>query len=201
NYLLKQKDPSPSPNPVAYTAQYWLPMMVDNLLISGSARNDGEKVTVERPDFKGTKGVPLLHGATWTFYWVGLGALLLGGWTFMRRRAYLFIAVAIVSYLGLLWARNFVEYLQLGQPVAVQARYALPVLVFIIAFALQAISRLVRIRALKLGMLLVTILVSTQGGGFITYMLVADADTHWRRSPLVPLSERIQKVLRRVVIR
>lgn len=40
------------------------------------------------------------------------------------------LAVVAVCYIFFLWARNYHDYLQLGQPVAIQGRYLLPVLVY-----------------------------------------------------------------------
>jgi hypothetical protein len=48
-------------------------------------------------------------------------------------KAFLALAAIVATYLLFLWARNYYDYRQLGQPLAIQGRYVVPVLVYMYA--------------------------------------------------------------------
>jgi len=72
---------------------------------------------------------------------VGIACAAVNCRTIWQKHSRLFIATGItLIYLAALWARNYHDYKQLGGPVAIQGRYALPVLAFLYAWVILGYS-------------------------------------------------------------
>jgi len=71
-----------------------------------------------------------------TFTVLGAACCIAAGREVLKRwPAFKLLAGVSAAYLASLWARNFHDYLRFNQPVGVQGRYLLPVLMFVYAFA------------------------------------------------------------------
>ncbi|HYG84388.1 MAG TPA: hypothetical protein VD907_05955 [Verrucomicrobiae bacterium] len=196
NYELRKKQltsPSPIVNRIEYTKDYWLPEMVNSLLIAGLDQDPRSNRYGISP------GLPVLRIALWAFLFISLAALLLVGWRVFNTPASFLILIIVIGYLLVLWIRNYQEYVQLAFPVAVQGRYSLPVLLFIVAFSLQAIAIILRAQWLKVSLLVAGLLVGSQGGGIVTYLILQRDETHLPKSPLIPVDAHIKTLLKKVV--
>ena len=196
NYELeKQQDEHPVPlkNRLAYTKDFWLPGMVNHWLVAGRVYDE------QTGESSVSQGMPVLRIAVWVFLVFGLGALLLVGWRLFNNPASLLLLAITLGYFGILWIRNYGEYVEFASPVAVQARYGLPLVVFFMAFSLQALSIVLRSQRLKLGVLIVSLLVSSQGGGIVSYLILQRPEAHLPASPLIQIDTKIRSVLKKVV--
>jgi hypothetical protein len=107
----------------------------------------------------------------------------------------LFTAVTLL-YLVVLWLQDYQLFIKTAQPVAINGRYLLPVLPFIILVTSLAVSlALGRHRQLKAVLAGVVIICSVWGGGALTYILRSNDAWYWQHTPLKTANHAIQSSL------
>ncbi|HVX57965.1 MAG TPA: hypothetical protein VHA37_09675, partial [Candidatus Saccharimonadales bacterium] len=130
--------------------------------------------------------IPLIATPTYTFPVYLIAVWLLGTLAFactvvnfkklLQNRDLLALTFISFVYICSLWARNYHDFLRMGQPVALHARYLLPVLVYLyILLAVGVHSGLDGLRqhmalAAKTALALVLIVTFVCGGGFVQYV-------------------------------
>ena len=83
-------------------------------------------------------------------------------------------------YLAALWGRNYHDYLHLGQMVAINGRYLIPILpIIFLSFVLGYQQLLAKRPGLKAGLLVVVCLLFLEGGGAISYINASNNDWYW----------------------
>jgi hypothetical protein len=101
-----------------------------------------------------------------------------------------------VVYIVALWLDEFRAYARTGQPVAINGRYLLPVLLPMLLVSALAINELLKKRAeLKLlvsGIVVVTML---YGGGALTYILRSRDAWYWPNSMVQTANHSVQNTL------
>ncbi|HSX52991.1 MAG TPA: glycosyltransferase family 39 protein, partial [Patescibacteria group bacterium] len=116
-----------------------------------------------------------------------------------RDRALAVILFIMLAYVVALWARNYHDYVQLGQMVAINGRYlVLVVLPFYLAAAIGWQQWLAgRSTNLRLGLLTAAFLLCLQGGGIISYIVYSNQYWYWPDSKWVQTTNKnIQKVVK-----
>ncbi len=98
--------------------------------------------------------------------------------------ALLEISVIVVMYLLFLWARNYHDYRQLGQPLAIQGRYLVPVLVYVygllglgIKYSLETKRSLQLV--LQPATALLVVFSFVYFGGYVRYISSISPNTGW----------------------
>ncbi len=98
----------------------------------------------------------------------------------------LILAVSVV-YISALFYQNYSMYHETAAPVAIHGRYVLALVPLLLAVALIAATYTLKGRSgavVKTGMFTVLLLLSTQGGGFITYIVRGDDTLAWQQSSI-----------------
>jgi hypothetical protein len=96
-------------------------------------------------------------------------------------------------YIGVLFFNNYGAYARTGQPVAINGRYLLPFLPFMIALSSLALGEMLKGRRRLASMLVVIIFVcQVWGGGALTFILRSDDSWYWR-SELVSTANHVVK--------
>lgn len=113
-----------------------------------------------------------------------------------NRRLMLLLPVAL-AYLAALWARNYHDYRQLGQAVAIQGRYAVPVIAYFYAllalgvgYALASPKTVIRVVRPALATLVVAAFVYF--GGYVRYAAVISPNYSW-----LPTSRHVARLTKR----
>ena len=133
-----------------------------------------------------TRG-PFVVPADTALVLVGLGMLgvLLSGrelWRRQRPSTSLFALVSLV-YIAALWLQEYRAFRHTGFPVAINGRYLLPVLILIIFITGSAVAlRLNTSRGLKTGLITLTLVALSLGGGPLTYILRSSDYWYWPNS-------------------
>jgi hypothetical protein len=89
-------------------------------------------------------------------------------------------------YLAILWLRNYHDYLQLGQPLAIQGRYLLPVLVYFYALGALGIYYALKskvaaqYRNLQPAIVVMTVFAFLYFGGYVRYLSVVSPNDYWQ---------------------
>jgi energy-converting hydrogenase Eha subunit C len=110
------------------------------------------------------------------------------------------VVAVCVAYVLVLFIQNFSEYVRMGQPVAVQGRYLVPILPLLYFLPLTAI-RLQLGRRVRLQKALATVLVMgfLWGGGIMTYFVRTDSSWYWPHPAVQRANKTAQDITRFLV--
>jgi len=96
-----------------------------------------------------------------------------------RPALWLFGLVSVL-YLGALWQDEYKAFVKTGQPVAINGRYLLPVLLLIFLLVAMSLNRLLKGRELlKAALLGAAVVCLVWGGGAMTYILRSNDSWYW----------------------
>ena len=107
--------------------------------------------------------------------------------------------VCILVYMGVLFVRNYSEFLTLGVPVAIHGRYSIYIIPLLAALAAASASRLLRgvRRELLHGTLVLLLGLMLLGGGWLPY-IIRSAD-NWMWPHAAPINHALRSVLWHVI--
>jgi hypothetical protein len=113
----------------------------------------------------------------------------------------LFLLGMAVVYIGALWAlQNYPQYLYTGQPVAINGRYLIPLLLpLAILFARALGVALKSWPAAKVWVATLVILLFLQGGGVFSFILRSDETWYWPNNAVIEVNESARQVLSKVL--
>lgn len=117
-----------------------------------------------------------------------------------NRRLVLVVAVTLVYTFGVYYT-NYKGYAHLAKPVAISARYLLPIFPLFFMLLLESLKTIAGIKLRKHLPLLVVpyLLLDTQGGGIVSYLLSARAADYWQNTKVVSLNQSAQTILHKIV--
>ncbi len=93
------------------------------------------------------------------------------------------VLAAAAVYMGALWLTNYTSFLKTGEPVAINGRYLIPILLPLAAVAGAAFSRFFRSEAfLKPYLAIVIIALFLQAGGVFSFIIRSDSTWYWQNS-------------------
>lgn len=179
-------------SPFTYT-NYWLDGLWLRLFfaVNGPASN-----------FTNYPPLPLPYHAAAVLAIAGLVALLLcSRRVFAGQPFAVFAATVAVLYCGALWFEDYSQYLETGQPVAINGRYLIPVL-FLVAVLIGRALHYVLANRRKTKMVLAGVVLTCflQGGGVITFIMRSDPSWYWPNQAVVKTNDAARRFLAPVVI-
>lgn len=156
-------------DPVRYFFGFWLPTMADkasNLLERGPASE-----------------LPVIKALDYALALVAI-IIILVGWRFLSKtRLNKFLLFVTIFYTGALLIHSYLAYRAHGAPVAIRARYLLPVLPLIAYLVtVAAVDLWGKYKKTLIATAVLLVLLSTQGGGITTYLLTTPDDVYWQNS-------------------
>lgn len=199
NYELHQQKLAGAPadtgprDPVSYTLKHWLRSMAHQMVFALNGRDDYFKIGAPLPL---PKLLIIVMGA------LGIG---LTAWFYRAlRKQYALDMLLLVSvlYVGALWLQGYLDFLRLGQAVAIQGRYLMPVLPLVLIIFGLAFARLLRafpLAKLALATLCLGVLLF-QGGGPTVFILRSDERWYWPNDTVVRVNKKAQNALRPLVV-
>lgn len=112
----------------------------------------------------------------------------------------LFLFMTIL-YVGALFATDYTGYAHTGQPVAINGRYLLPLLLPIAAISARAWqATLSHLPSVKVALVFVVLLLSLQGGGVLTFMIDSNYTWYWPNPTVQSVNRTAQNVTRKIVL-
>jgi hypothetical protein len=110
--------------------------------------------------------------------------------------------LAIVVYIVALWLDDYSMYLYTGQPVAVNGRYLLPILLLMAAILGPAVSVALRKvpKAKPVLVSLFLLVVFLEGGGALTYIVRSDATWNWQNRVVIDANNALRTIAKPFVI-
>lgn len=156
------------------------------------------------PDSGYIVGEPLLLPLIASVAIFTLGVFYLLRWhrqIFSKNKVLKFLTGLLIVYSLILFYQNYSDYLNVGQAVAIQGRYLLPILPILYLLLVLGIGYGLRnYQKIKLGLLAITILFFVQGGGFVTYLVRADDRWYISNSMTSRINKATQPVIKVFVI-
>lgn len=198
NYELRQQKVAGTPadtgahDPLTYTAKHWAKAMAHQMVFTLNGRTDYFKV-----------GDPLFLPKFLVITLGGIGVILAVLWHRKLRQHYvidLMILITIV-YVGALWLQGYMDFVHLGQAVAMQGRYLMPVLPFVCILAGLAFAKLLTGHTARMALATACIgILLFQGGGATVFILRSDEQWYWQNNAVIRVNKTAKDILRRIVI-
>jgi len=189
NYMDAQTKGAVNRNPVAYSWT-WLEGMHYRLffMVNGPASGFENYAPVPLPS--ATAVVLVIAGV------VALGLAWRRVFSGQNRYFLLFLFLMASLYCLALWVDNYDDFLSTGQPVAINGRYLLVVLLPLIAVFGRALMAIIgRWRGLCTWAAAFAIILFLQGGGVMSFILRSDPQWDWPASPVVHANNAARKIL------
>lgn len=185
----------------------WLTQSIRELVftISSSFMSDGMTVA-----YYAKEPLPILWAAAWVVFVIGLLLVILHLKQIWRDALLRTLLTVSLFYIAVLFLQNFRDFYKTGMPVAIHGRYLLPILPFLFVLAARSFewSLVLHKRFLKrhrfaiqAAVTVVCLLLLTQGGGLLAYMVRSDDDWHTFGSPAVQhINRTTHDVLKHTII-
>jgi len=134
---------------------------------------------------------------------IGIGILLFirYAWRILRNDPFAVFSMMVVGmYCGALWYEEYGQFVETGQPVAINGRYLIPIM-FLIAILLGRAYQCAFDRSRQTCVILATVamLCFLHGGGLATFILRSDASWDWANPTVVRINDGARKVLAPVI--
>jgi hypothetical protein len=130
-----------------------------------------------------------------------IAALLYWRKVFSGQPFIIFFVFLVVLYCGVLWSQNYAQYLETGEPVAINGRYLLPVLLPLGAVFGRALRLVMGHQpVLKAAMASAAIVLFLQGGGVFSFILRSDEVWYWPGSLTQRVNDSARQVLSPIII-
>lgn len=196
-----EKEQWPLWNPAEYIFYRWVPHIFSDLFITGAYT--GGDIEIRKPlgHLEASPGTIVLRVVGWSVF-IGSILLTIIFWRRLglKKARFLFLGT-IGLYAGALWFKNYTDYLTYGWPVATQGRYFIPFLIPFIAMTGYAFSVAIKKRYIKEILLVIALLLFTQGAGATTYILYSNKNWYWPNHTVQEINQSAQKVLSTLIYR
>jgi hypothetical protein len=192
NYYYEQSKGSADDNVLVFTAEW----------VQGMHYRTFFMITGSGGDYANSQPMPLPSAAALILTVTGTIALLCY-WrqVFAGRSILVFLLLVAVFYSVVLWVTNYQDYVETGQPVAINGRYLLVILFPLAAVYGWALAVALRQwRGLRTGLAVVAILCFLQGGGVFSFILRSDASWYWPSPVVVHANNALRQLLLPVIV-
>ena len=192
--LAQTKSPDSTKNPVVYTG-LWFRGLFWRLFFA-----------INSPLRNYTNYPPLPFPAISALAIMGITLILLiiyARSVFSRQPLLLFAGLVVLIYSTSLWVEDYKMFIETGQPVAINGRYMIPVLLLLAAVGWRVwCVFLERVRATQLKAVLASaaLLCFMQGGGVFTFIMRSDPSWYWPNQHVIDANATAQKILDPIII-
>ncbi len=154
-------------------------------------------ITGPTNDYRNNVPLPAPAGAAIVIGVLSFVVLALRGWRVLRKNPVLgFLLLLSGVYIAVLFVDNYSAYLRTGQPVAINGRYLLPVLLPVVAVVGVATSSLLkRWPSTKPLLASLAIVLFLQGGGVFSFIVRSDPSWDWPNNAVVNVNNGARKVI------
>jgi hypothetical protein len=112
----------------------------------------------------------------------------------------LFLLLMVAVYGAVLWYQNYSQYLETGRPVAINGRYFIPLLLPLAAVLGRGLAGGLRLWPnARLSVAGLAILLFSQGGGVLGFILRSDPSWYWPSPVVIKVNQTAQAILGPVI--
>lgn len=187
NYRFAATKGEVDPNPIAFT-WVWLQGLHYRMFFMVN----GPPLHINYPPS------PLPSAAAIIILLSGAVALILYWRKITAGRPFVLLAILMtVVYAGFLWSfTNYSQYLQTGQPVAINGRYFIPLLLpLAVVFGVALSTVLRRWKSARVWVAVAAIILFMQGGGIFGFIMRTDESWYWPNQTVVRVNDTARTVL------
>lgn len=188
NYALEAAKPEDANDSALYYTSVWLQSLHYRMFFAVNGPSDS---------YRNYPPLPLPSGAFVVLAVVSVLALAAYGYSALRNRPLVLLLLGMsLFYIAVLWAEDYSQFVETGQPVAINGRYILPVLLPLAAACGLALkAALWDSLRLKTVAACIVLLAFAHGGGVFTFILRSDAAWYWSNATVRAVNENTQRVL------
>lgn len=166
----------------------WTKAFLHSSFMTGANTDEGKRELGFAP--------PLFQSIFWLFTVAGV-LILVYSWRSMRFSTEIKLITAVfISYTALIFIQGMSLYYFYSAPVAIQSRYLLIFVPFIIVLIVMAsVFVTKKVRFARLPLLFIVLLLFTQGGGLTTHLLASDESWYWDNGLVEDVNETAKDVI------
>lgn len=174
-------------NPLEYTVYYWVPHIFSDLFVTAALiypdKNDMSLRSLPGA-IEGSPGNIVLRVAGWVTLAAAFAVVFIAiaRRRFRRQNIVVLSGLILVIYSASLWIKNYGDYLNIGTPVAAQGRYYIPLLILILCIVAMAFKEVIKNPKVYVSVLVISLLLLSQGGGVGNYMLYSNKSWYWPKN-------------------
>lgn len=187
-------------NPLSYT-QHWISKTMRGFFVPFS--HTPTQVIWEREPF-GPIVVKAILPVGFVFACAaliaGLAAVAIKSRSIVRDKPLRFALIICAVYYVVLLIYNYMDYLELGEAEAIQARYSYPILLLMLLLMIQSVNKIISNKNAKVWLLVVSVTLYGWGGGIVPWLIRADDTWHWQNSAAQNVNQKTQAVLKALII-
>ncbi|HET9174488.1 MAG TPA: hypothetical protein VFN56_04385 [Candidatus Saccharimonadales bacterium] len=98
------------------------------------------------------------------------------------------------------WLHNYIDYVNLGQKLAINGRYLFPVVPLFLLMIALSYREWVRRADVRMGLVIAAFLIFLQGGGILTYLVVSNQHWYWHNHVIQDTNRLAQGLATHIVI-
>lgn len=176
-----------------FTYGVWVNEMIKNTAWTGNTTQSGAIAKA--------KPLPVMENLLFFGSILGIVAALIMLRTLRMDESWKLLCTFAFMWVAVIYLVNVQVYYKFHAAYAIQPRYILPILPIILALVVQAVDVIIdKFRIVKVGLLILILLLFTQGGGVITHIVRSEPSWYWKNAPLVDFNQTIQKSLKPLVL-
>ncbi len=192
DYILKSTRVMPKHNPIVFSSEWAYGMWLRSLFTLAGPSADYE-----------TRGPLLLPALASLLYGaVGLSLIVVYGLRVLRRSnaTLRLLLIGAVTYCTVLWIDEYAAYVRTGQPVAINGRYLLPVLLPLMLFVGLCFAQWLHNRPrAKLAVAVIALFCFLWGGGAGTFVLRSSNYWYWPNTTIIRVNNEAQRLVGPVI--
>jgi len=170
----------------------WTIQMVDWTNMTGSHPAGGGTVV--------TQPLPIIYTTIFMGIFVGMAALLYSWRSLKKNPAWYFLIVISVGLILIVFMQNYLMYIKLHMPYAIQPRYLLTIAPIMIVMSVVAIDFILRkSKFAKFIIFVIVFLLLSQGGGVVTHILRSQDNWYWKNTTLRKVNSTTRSILEPIV--
>lgn len=179
--------------PLPDYTQIWITNMTKTTNWSGNSTTEG------KVEFRGP--LPVMHVVLFFGIILAVGVLLYSWRGIASNTAWYFLIAMVLVLFASVYLVNVKSYYANHAAFANQPRYLLTVLPILMVMVTSAVAYALGTRRwLKIGVLVVALVLLTQGGGIITHLLRSDTDWYWSNDAIIEVNEATKSIIAPLVI-
>jgi len=179
DYKFKANKTEASSNPISYSYEWFYGMWFRSFFaVDGPASNFQTRGPLTVP------GISAIAFAVAGLVAFGVNAKNI--WRKYSKPALCLLLATILIYCTVLWLEEYRLFVETGRPVAINGRYLLPVLPFLILFSTLGLREItIRRPKLQIAIVSIVLLCLIWGGGALTYILRSNDSWYWQNNQAV----------------
>jgi len=171
----------------------WTAQMANWTNMTGARPTDGG-VVVAQP-------LTIVYTTVFIGGFMGLGVIIYSWRSMKKNPAWYFLVFISCGLTFVVFIQNYLTYVQLHMPYAIQPRYLLTIVPIAIVMSVAAAGHILKgKRILKCAILVITLILFSQGGGVITHIVRSDNTWYWENSTIYSANDIVRNILKPLVI-